>query len=404
MDNEIKYVAIPPTITFETTGNTIPSKQHTCKVTAQDEGTGLNMDELKYRWVQGEAEPLENEFLEKFTNESSIEKTTGDGEWYLWILTKDKVENVTISKEGPFVFDNTGAKVEIVYSSKNPTNKNVTATINSDEQIQEIAGWTLSSDKRVLTKEYSRNANENITIKDLVGNETQVNIEINNIDKTVPIANVGYSTKEITKDNVTVTITSNEEVQEIEGWDLSSDKKTLTKEYSENIKETVTIKDLAENESQVNVEINNIDKIQPSVEVTYSTKEITEEKVKVAIVANEEVQNIVDWELSTNKKILTKEYSTNTKETITVKDIAGNETQVNIEINNIKKKIALGDINRDEKIDITDLLMLKRHMVAGNKESWKLTGDSLLAGDMNQDEMIDITDMLMLKREVLNNL
>ena len=327
MDNEIKYVAIPPTITFETTGNTIPSKQHTCKVTAQDEGTGLNMDELKYRWVQGEAEPLENEFLEKFTNESSIEKTTGDGEWYLWILTKDKVENVTISKEGPFVFDNTGAKVEIVYSSKNPTNKNVTATINSDEQIQEIAGWTLSSDKRVLTKEYSRNANENITIKDLVGNETQVNIEINNIDKTVPIANVGYS-----------------------------------------------------------------------------TKEITEEKVKVAIVANEEVQNIVDWELSTNKKILTKEYSTNTKETITVKDIAGNETQVNIEINNIKKKIALGDINRDEKIDITDLLMLKRHMVAGNKESWKLTGDSLLAGDMNQDEMIDITDMLMLKREVLNNL
>lgn len=404
MDNEIKYVAIPPTITFETTGNTIPSKQHTCKVTAQDEGTGLNMDELKYRWVQGEAEPLENEFLEKFTNESSIEKTTGDGEWYLWILAKDKVENVTISKEGPFVFDNTGAKVEIVYSSKNPTNKNVTATINSDEQIQEIAGWTLSSDKRVLTKEYSRNANENITIKDLVGNETQVNIEINNIDKTVPIANVGYSTKEITKDNVTVTITSNEEVQEIEGWDLSSDKKTLTKEYSENIKETVTIKDLAENESQVNVEINNIDKIQPSVEVTYSTKEITEEKVKVAIVANEEVQNIVDWELSTNKKILTKEYSTNTKETITVKDIAGNETQVNIEINNIKKKIALGDINRDEKIDITDLLMLKRHMVAGNKESWKLTGDSLLAGDMNQDEMIDITDMLMLKREVLNNL
>lgn len=330
IDNEIKYVAIPPTITFETTGNTIPSKQHTCKVTAQDEGTGLNTDELKYRWVQGEAEPLENEFLEKFTNGSSIEKTTGDGEWYLWILAKDKVENVTISKEGPLVFDNTGAKVEIVYSSKNPTNKNVTATINSDEQIQEIAGWTLSSDKKVLTKEYSRNANENITIKDLAGNETQVNIEINNIDKTVPIANVGYSTKEITKDNVTVTITSNEEVQEIEGWDLSSDKKTLTKEYIENTKETITIKDLAGNETQVNIEITNIDKTLPDITV--------------------------------------------------------------------------GDINQDEKIDVTDFLMLKRHLVAGNRNNWKLTGDNLLAADMNGNGVVDITDMLMLKREVLNNL
>ena len=330
IDNEIKYVAIPPTITFETTGNTTPSKKHTCKVTAQDEGTGVNTDELKYRWVQGEAEPLENEFSEKFTNGSSIEKTTGDGEWYLWILAKDKVENVTISKEGPFVFDNTGAKVEIVYSSKNPTNKNVTVTINADEQIQEITGWTLSSDKKVLTKEYSANANENITIKDLVGNETQVNIEINNIDKTVPIVNVGYSTKEITKDNVTVTITSNEEVQELEGWTLSSDKKSLTKEYTENTTETITIKDLAGNETQVDIEITNIDKTLP--------------------------------------------------------------------------EIIIGDINQDERIDITDFLMIKRHLVAGNKTNWILTGDSLEAADMNENGIVDITDMLMLKRAVVENM
>ena len=48
--------------------------------------------------------------------------------------------------------------------------------------------------------------------------------------------------------------------------------------------------------------------------------------------------------------------------------------------------------------------MLKRHLVAGNRDSWNLTGDSLLAGDMNENGTIDITDMLILKREVLNNL
>ena len=300
--------------------------------------------------------------------------------------------------------DKTGPSVNVGYSTKNPTRENVTVTITSNEEIQGVTGWTLSSDKNTLTKEYSANTKETITIKDLAGNEAQANIEINNIDKTGPSVNVGYSTKNPTRENVTVTITSNEEVQAITGWTLSSDKKTLTKEYSANTKEAVTIKDIVGNETQVNVEVNNIDKIAPDVGVTYSTKEITKENVKVTITANEEVQAIQGWTLSNDKKTLTKEYIENTKETITVKDIAGNEMRVNIEINNIEKKTTVGDINQDEKIDVTDFLMLKRHLVAGNRSNWKLTGDSLLSADMNENGSVDITDMLMLKRVVVENI
>ena len=71
------------------------------------------------------------------------------------------------------------------------TKDNVTVTIRANEEIQEVAGWTLSSDKKILTKEYSENTRETITIKDLAGNETQVAIEVDNIEKESEIITGG---------------------------------------------------------------------------------------------------------------------------------------------------------------------------------------------------------------------
>lgn len=48
--------------------------------------------------------------------------------------------------------------------------------------------------------------------------------------------------------------------------------------------------------------------------------------------------------------------------------------------------------------------MLKRHLVAGSRTNWKLTGDSLLAADMNENGIVDVTDMLMLKRIIINEM
>ena len=303
--------------------------------------------------------------------------------------------------------DKTGPSVSIGYNTKNPTKENVIVTITSNEEIQAIQGWTLSSDKKILTKEYTENTTETITIKDLVGNETQANISISNIDKTGPSVSIGYSTKNPTKENVKVTITSNEEMQTVQGWTLSSDKKILTKEYTENTTETITIKDLVGNETQANISISNIDKTGPSVSIGYSTKNPTKENVKVTITSNEEMQTVQGWTLSSDKKTLTREYTENTTETITVKDLAGNETKVDIEITNIDKtivEITIGDMNQDGKVDVTDFLMLKRHLVAGNKTDWVLTGNSLEAADMNENGTVDITDMLMLKRVVVENM
>ena len=60
-----------------------------------------------------------------------------------------------------------------------------------------------------------------------------------------------------------------------------------------------------------------------------------------------------------------------------------------------------GDISGDGKTNITDLLLLKRHMLSGTKESWKLTGNKFRAADLNGDGNVNITDLLLLKRLIL---
>ena len=299
--------------------------------------------------------------------------------------------------------DKIAPTVNVVYSTKDSIKENVLVTIKTNKEVQEIEGWTLSADKKMLTKEYSENTKETIIVKDLAGNETKADIEINNIDKVAPKVEVEYNTKEMTMENVIVTIISNEEIQELEGWTLSADKKVLMKEYDGNTSEIITIRDLVGNEINASIEIKNIDKIAPNVKVEYSIKEITKENVVVIITSDEEIQEVEGWTLSANKKMLTKEYGENASETITVKDLAGNETKANIEISNIDK-IKRGDINNNRKIDITDLFLLKRHIIAGSRENWKLTGDSLIASDINEDGNVDVTDLLILKREVIDNI
>ena len=237
-----------PTVVLTPNGNNNIQKEHNVKIVITDnkEKVGVKNSSLKYQWTQSKEQPSKGSFTESFENNQTLTKNTDDGEWYLWIYAKDNLDNETIARSEAFCFDN-----------------------------------------------------------------------------TAPVLNIKYSTKGTTKENIIVTITANEEIQEVEGWTISTDKKQLTKEYEENAEETITIK-----------------------------------------------------------------------------DIAGNETTAQIHA----QKIKIGDINADDKIDITDIILLKRHLIAGNRTNWILTGNNLEAADMNENGKVDISDLLLLKREVAQNI
>ena len=328
-DEKVGYIIDEegPEITYTPNGSNTPQKQYQIKINVKDIKTEVNENSLKYQWTQSTETPSKESFEDILKNGQTITKDNGDGIWYLWVYAEDKLGNVTIKRSEGYNFDNTAPKVEIQYSSTNPTNENVIVAITSNEEMQEVEGWKMSENKNEITKEYTENKEETVVIKDKLGNQTETKVSVKNIDKVNPVVEVRYSTINPTRENVTVTIVANEEIQEVEGWKMSENKKEITKEYAENTEEAIILKDKVGNQTEVKISIKNIDPTLPEIQI--------------------------------------------------------------------------GDINGDKRIDITDLLLLKRHIIAGNKESWKLTGEKLQAGDINEDEDVNITDMLLLKRKII---
>ncbi len=235
----------------------------------------------------------------------------------------------------------------VTYQPTDMTNENVTATLVASEEITPLDGWT-SVDAVTYTKEYEGNANDTITITDLAGNTANVEIVIGNIDKEVPEVEVTYSTTDPTNSDVTVTITANEEIVELEGWN-KVDEKTYTKVYSENTitevtidtetseiidYEEIVINDLVGNSTIINISVINIDREAPAIEVTYAPTDETNDSVTVTLTANEEIAELEGW-TKANATTLTKVYAENTSEVISISDLAGNSTDVNIAISNI---------------------------------------------------------------------
>ena len=123
-------------------------------------------------------------------------------------------------------------------------------------------------DNKTLTRTFTANTREELVLSDMAGNTVIANYIIENIDKDSPIATVEYSTVEPTNGNVTVTIRSNEEIKQVEGWELSTDKLSISKEFTENVNGNVNISDLIGNETTVSYEVTNIDKESPVISVS----------------------------------------------------------------------------------------------------------------------------------------
>ena len=77
--------------------------------------------------------------------------------------------------------------------------------------------------------------------------------------------------------------------------------------------------------------------------------------------------------------------------------------EVTIEETQGKPSGLKGDITGDGVVDITDLLLLRRHIIAGSTVQWILTGDVFISADMNSDNIINLTDLLLLKRKIVSN-
>lgn len=266
--------------------------------------------------------------------------------------------------------DRTAPKLTVTYSTTTATNGDVVATIKSNEKVQNVSGWTLSSDKLTLTKTYSANTSTSISVYDLVGNKSTANINITNIDKTAPVvavsaitnSNTGYtsyanSSKEI---NLTVKLTDNVAIKSVDvskiTINVGSSTANLTKNWTKtsstakeiiynlkltNIKGNGALKVVFEKGFVIDTASNNniktevdtkitIDNTKPTI--TYSQQVIDDGKVKAILTANEKIRKLSGWNISSDSKQLNKQFVSNVSYELSVTDLAGNSTTTTVNV------------------------------------------------------------------------
>lgn len=194
---------------------------------------------------------------------------------------------------------------------------------------------------------------------------TQNAIELN-IDRTPPKLNIEYSRKEPTAKGIEAKIIANEKIQEVDGWKLQEDGKTLIKIYEENINETIIVKDIAGNKSSANILIDNIDKNSPIAEII----EIKNTNIGYESYANKTHEITVKIKISDENKIIDNLQDFK----ILVGDIENNCTK---EINKIEEKenyiiykIKLRNINQNGLL-VIKILENSFEDIVGNKMSEK---------------------------------
>ena len=134
------------------------------------------------------------------------------------------------------------------------------------KNCKELTKITILDNVKSIDKDAFANHNEDLTIYCYEGSVAAKYAIDNNIKyvylKRASVeeltATVTYNPTTSTTEKVTATIKTNKPVNKVDGWNLSEDGKTLTKEYSENKTETVNLVDEDGLKKSVEVKISNI--------------------------------------------------------------------------------------------------------------------------------------------------
>ena len=294
------------------------------------------------------------------------------------------------------VIDRTGPVGSVSYSTTEKTGSAVVAKISANEEMQEIEGWTLSADKKELTKSYEDNTEETVTIKDLAGNRSIVTVKIANIDKEAPvIGEITLSTKEITNQDVEITVNATDAISGIEGysWDEKQTWYTVNKVNAKtNGIYTIYVKDKAGNISSKTIKITNINK-EPEKLAISATKYKVDGNYIINIKPATKVSEVKNDVKSNREYEIQKTDGTK----LTENDIVATGYKVKFATGETYEIVVNGDVSGDGKITITDVAKIKKHIISLEK----LTGAYLKAGDVNENDTVTVTDLAKIKKVII---
>ncbi|MBR2240190.1 MAG: leucine-rich repeat domain-containing protein [Clostridia bacterium] len=320
--------------------------------------------------------------------------------------------------------DKLAPECDVEYNVLGRTKGSVNATIWANEPIElsdarkaKLVTKTDSSGNTLygIKLNYTDNKTETLTVKDLAGNESTVNIEVTNIDKGIDGLTSSIDTNSSVSESVKVNLEANEEINiqknitellgnlnETNGLifkvaadnvgNVNLNRNNSELEIDEPVMDVIEVNDLASNKELMLINTNMIDKNSS----TFTMENITNDDgtVTVKITFEEPIQNtenLSDWDLNEDSTVLTKTFSRNCTEFMEVKDLADNITKFNVVVNSI------GNINYSviyEEIEDTDkiLVVISADRELEELEGWTLSEDKKMLGKIiGKDEILNIT-------------
>ena len=348
----------------------------------------------------------------------------------------DNVARITIvagNADGTSFSVSDGLKANVTYNppkENGKTNENVIATISFNRTA------TILNNDGNNTYTFTKNGDFKFVYQDQYGFSGEIIAAVDWIDNQGPQATVSYSIQEITNQDVEVTITTDEKINnQVEGWQFTDANQTsMKKTYSSNTEEKVNIQDELGNNTEVAVSIKNIDKASPTITgvengKTYDqavTPNVTDDHLDTVTLTRDgtQVSNYTVGQTIT----LNGEYE------LTARDTAGNESSIQFTIakTQLDDTITSSEYTVDAEGALIDkishdttLSTFKNNIstetgykvtdLSGNEVSdtdlvgtgYKLTTDSgkeyalVVTGDLNSDGKITMTDISRMKKAYL---
>ena len=114
-----------PSITFTPNGDNNYTKVHNVAVNSGDATV------RRYVWQQQNTkEPAKGDFTGAFTNDETLTKNSGSGDWYLWVYVEDSLGNSAIKCSNVFKFDNTAPTITFGTNGNSTPQKTHSTTVN----------------------------------------------------------------------------------------------------------------------------------------------------------------------------------------------------------------------------------------------------------------------------------
>lgn len=285
----------------------------------------------------------------KLTIDSSQVDTSQEGTYTVTYTAVDHAGNRATAERTVVVQDITVPTATVSYSTTQPTNGDVVATITPSEPVT-----VTNTENGSLSYTFTENGSFTFEFEDEAGNKGTATATVSNIDKSLPTGTVSYDVTDFTNRNVTAKLTVDP------GITILNNNGSNIHVFTENGSFEFELQNAAGTKGTVAATVTWIDKEAPTATVTYSPHKLTNQDVIATITPSEEVT-------VTSEGGLSHTFSENGSFTFEFEDKAGNKGRTTATVDWIDKEppvitllgdnplsLKLGEEYEEPGVEVTD--------------------------------------------------